>query len=149
MADALESVFDVNRRRSEAEWRVVLEALAGALSGLLQRDVVIAGVSAEDDNDGYASWGATAYIRILLSRLPLLEWSGTISVTVNVGEIVMISSDLLLFADGIRIRGPAGGDLFHLAFTEDQAWVSRGWMPDENGEWEAETTLSPQAPSEA
>lgn len=149
MADALDSVFAVDRRRSELEWRAALEALARALSQLVQHEVVVTGVHASDDDPAHACWAATAYIHILVSRVPLLEWSGTIGVTVNVGEAAAVSSDLFLFADRSRVAGPAGADLFHLLFTSDRGWVPRGWMWDAAGEWEAETTLSSPPSSEA
>lgn len=59
----------------------------------------------------------------------------------------MISADLLLFADGVRIRGPADGDLFHFAFTADRGWTSAGWQHDDNGEWESYSTLPPPSPA--
>jgi hypothetical protein len=119
-----------------------LAGLAARTGGLLQRDVVVTGFHADDDDRTHASWGATAYVRIVLSSLPLLEASGGIMVTVNVREAAAISADLLLFAAGVRIRGPGDCDLFHLAFTSDSGWASCGWMPDDAGEWESSTTLA-------
>lgn len=147
MSEAFGLAIDVNSVRSAAQWRALLESLTASLSRRLQHEIVIVALHADDDQPGHASWGASADIRITLSRLPLLEASGTIAVTVNAGEVAMISADLLLFADGARIRGPAGADLFHLAFAADQGWSPVGWQLDHTGEWGAASTLPPHSPS--
>lgn len=147
MNPALSSAFEVNQPRTESDWHLLLLALVDALSTTLERTVHVTGFHAADDNPAYACWAGTAYLRICLSPLPLLELCGAVMVTVNVGENAAISTDLLLFSNGIRVRGPAGEDLFHLGFTEDLLWVPRGWMFDDTGEWEGASTLEPTEPS--
>ncbi|MBL8741983.1 MAG: hypothetical protein JNK04_12840 [Myxococcales bacterium] len=146
MSDALNAAFDVTRPRSQSEWRVLLADLAGSLSRLLQREVLVVEFRAENDDATFASWGAAADVRVVLARVPRLEAFGTIMVTVNVGEIVMISADLLLFVDGVRLHSPRSGDLYHFGFSADREWTPAGWQLDAAGEWET-SSLLPHRPA--
>jgi hypothetical protein len=69
---------------------------------------------------------------------------GQISVTINHGENVQISADLLLFADGrrVRIHGPtsSAGELYVFVAHRSDArttWEPLGFVDDEWGEYEA------------
>ena len=145
MSDALNAAFEVNRPRSQSEWRILLEDLAASLSRLLQREVLVVELRAQNDDATIASWGAAADIRVVLAPVPRLEAFGTIMVTVNVGEIAMISADLLLFAEGVRLHSPGSGSLYHLGFSADRGWIPAGWQLDDSGEWET-CSLLPHRP---
>jgi hypothetical protein len=142
MTDVLDSAFrNLDRPRSEAEWRELMTALARSLAGFMQREPLDLFIRAEDDKPGAEQWYASAYFRVLLAPVPRFEAQILLWMTVDVGSFASISGTVLMFADGKRIHGPGGKPLFH--FQGGDEWEAQGWIIDEHGEYESAEELPP------
>ena len=126
-------------RRSEAEWRQLLSGLVASLSAFTGIRFEPTSWFVGDDRPGHACASNCVNVRGVVNPALRLDACGVICVTVNFGEAAWASCDLLLFAAGRRVRGPGGLDIAFLPYSEN-GWVSRGWVVDENGEWESHTT---------
>jgi hypothetical protein len=125
--------------RTAVQWRQLLSGLVESLSTFTCVELRPTSWVVSDDRTGYASACNCVNVRGTVNSALRLDACGTVCVTVNFGEEVWASCDLLLFAAGQRVRGPAGLDIVFLSFGTD-GWDSKGWVMDENGEWEAHTT---------
>jgi hypothetical protein len=141
MADVLDTAFDLDRPRSEAEWRELMTALARSLAVFMQREPRDLVIDATDDKPDAGAWSAFAHLRVLLSPAPLLEGQIIVGITVNVRKRAWITATVLMYADGKRIRGPGGKELFWLQFFGE--WLAQGWTSDEFGEYESAEELPP------
>jgi hypothetical protein len=133
------SVFDPNPcHRAEAEWRRLLGGLIESLSEYT--GIRFAPTSwFVNDQPGHASAGGCVDVRGSVNPSLQLEACGVVCISVNFGEAAWVSADLLLFSDGRRLLGPNGLGLVSLAYRPE-GWLSRGWVADEYGEWEAHDT---------
>lgn len=124
-------------RRSAAEWRPLLAALVESLSthvGVAFRET---SSFIRDDQPGHASACNCIDIRGTISAAMGLDACGVVCVTVNFGEAAWAGCELLMFAAGRRLTGPAGTDVVSLGY-DGKRWAG-GWWADENGEWESHT----------
>lgn len=140
MTDEKRALLDPNPgHRSTTEWQQELTDLVDALSAFTGIGFRPTSWVVEDDRPGFACACNCVDVRGAVNAALQLEVCGVICVTVNFGEEAWASSDLLLFAAGRRVRGPGGTDLLHFSYTSE-GWVCRGWMIDDNSEWESHTT---------
>ena len=131
----MESVFDKNPGcRPEAEWRRMLGELVESLSA--HTGIQFAPTSwFIEDHPGYASAGGCVDIRGPVSPALRLEACGVVCISVNHGEAVWASADVLLFSGGRRVLGPDAAEVVHFRYTQD-GWSDVGWVNGECGEWE-------------
>lgn len=133
-------ILDPNAgHRSSSQWQHELGDLVSALSASTGIEYRPTSWVVEDDRPGFACACNCVNVRGSVNTALELDVCGVVFITVNFGEEAWASSDLLLFAAGRRVRGPGGTDLVHFSYTSE-GWVSKGWMTDDNGEWESHTT---------
>jgi hypothetical protein len=134
-------LFDPNPGlRSKVEWRRILSGLVETLSVFSRVEFEpTSWLIRDDDPAGNACICNCVNIRGSVNAALQLDACGVVCITINLGEAVWASCDLLLFASGRRVCGPDKADLVFLSYGE-VGWVSKGWMVDENGEWESHIT---------
>jgi hypothetical protein len=133
-------LFDQNHDlRTEAEWRELLGDLVVSLSAFCGIDFRPTSWFTHDDRPGYASSSNCVNIRGVVNPSLRLEACGVVCISINFGEDVWASADLLLFSDGRRVSGPDGLDLMLLVYRDD-GWISPGWTADDSGEWKSHDT---------
>lgn len=133
----MQGLFDTNPElRSEDEWRRLLTKLLDSLSQYSGVRFEATSWYTYDDTPGYASSGNCVNIRGAINSALTLDCCGVLCITINFGEAVCVSCDLLLFSSGRRINDH---EVIVLSYRED-GWVTHGWTSDETGEWEAHTT---------
>lgn len=131
----MESIFDPNPGcRSEAEWRRMLGGLVESLSAHVGVRFTPTSWFIED-HPGYASSGGCVDVRGPVSPALRLEACGVICISVNHGQSVRASADVLLFSGGRRVFGPGGSEVLRFQFSPD-GWSDHGWVDGECGEWE-------------
>ncbi len=134
----MNSLFDTNPGlRSSDEWRDLLTQLVSSLSTYLGVQFHPTSWFVHDDLAGYASSCNCVDITAMLHQDLGLLVNGVICITVNFGEAVWVSCDVLLFGARQRLRGPHGTDFIALAYT-DSGWSSSGWVVDDTGEWKSD-----------
>jgi hypothetical protein len=135
----MENLLDANPPlRSADQWNSILSALVASLSSSLGVAFQPSSWFVRDDIPGYASASNCVDVWATLSERLAVQICGVICVQVNFGEAVWVICDLLLFANGHRLRGPKSMDVIRLAYT-GQGWVLHGWGADDYGEWEGHT----------
>jgi hypothetical protein len=133
-------LFDPNPSlRTEADWRQLLAGLVESLSAFTGIRFEPTSWFVRNDLPGYASSCNCVDVRGSLGSALRIDACGVVCITVNFGEAVWASCNLLLFADGCRVLGVDGLDLIFLPYGED-GWTSQGWVGDEYGEWKSHTT---------
>lgn len=125
--------------RSEAEWRRLLGGLVESLSAFTGIRLEPTSWVVEDDVPGYACACNCVNVRGVVNPVLRLDACGVLCITVNFGEAAWASCDLLLFAEGKRVRGPDQMDFVYLPYRES-GWSCQGWMVDDTGEWESHST---------
>ncbi|MEZ4439182.1 MAG: hypothetical protein R3B72_08840 [Polyangiaceae bacterium] len=134
------SILDVNPpQRTEAEWRGVLEHLVSELIETTGVGFQATSWYTESDREGHESSSNCVNVRGTVSDVLRLAACGVVCVSVNFGESVGVSADLLLFSDGARVLGPDGKEMVSMLY-DGRGWRSQGWRRDGNGEWESHTT---------
>jgi hypothetical protein len=86
-------------------------------------------------------------IRGVVNSALRLEACGVVCITVNFGEAVWASADVLLYSSGKRVFGPDRKEIVSLLYRPN-GWVSQGWMNGECGEWEDYPTDARWRPDE-
>lgn len=125
--------------RTESQWRVILSELVESLSVATSTEFRPTFWHTTNDVAGHASASNSVDIQTVLHESLAVTASGVVCVTINFGERVYVSADLLLFCLGKRLTGPGALDYIALEHGE-VGWRSRGWVVDENGEWELHST---------
>jgi hypothetical protein len=123
--------------RSSDEWRELLAKLVSSLSSFLGLNFRPTSWFVHDDRDGYASSCNCVDITAAIHKDLGLFANGVICISVNFGEYVSVSCDLLLFGNGHRLRGPHRTDFIAIAYTE-VGWKCASWVVDETAEWESD-----------
>jgi hypothetical protein len=111
--------------RSEADWRQLLRALVESLSLFTGIRFKPTSWLVRDDVPVYASVCNCVDVRGVVNPAFRLDACGVVCITVNVGEAVWASCDLLVFASGQRVRGSDGEDFVCLSYS-DEGWSSLG-----------------------
>ena len=133
----MNSLWDKNPAlRSSGEWRDLLTQLVSSLSSFLGVEFHPTSWFIHDDRAGFASSCNCVDITATLHEGLGLVVNGVIGISINFGEAVWVSSDLLLFGAQRRLRGAHGTDFISLAYTAS-GWNSSGWVMDDTGEWES------------
>ena len=121
-------------RRTAVEWRDCLEELVLELSDFTSVQLATSWWRVQDDAPGAASASNCVDVRGKLSETFDITVCGVLCVTVNFGEVVSISCDLLLFVRGKRVTVSDGAVIF--LRRDHDGWRNLGWCVDESGEWE-------------
>jgi hypothetical protein len=136
----LRGLFDPNHGlRTKAEWRELLGELVALLSAFWGIDFRPSSWFTHDDRPGSASSSNSVDIHGVVNPSLRLEACVVVCISINFGEDVSASADLLLFSDGRRVPGPDGLDLMLLVYRDD-GWISQGWKADDYGEWKSHDT---------
>lgn len=133
-------LFDPNPNlRSATEWRSHLSDLVVSLSKHTNINFNPTSWWIHDDCEGDLSSCNCVDIYGVVNTALQLEAYGVVCISVNFGEAVWASADILLFGNGHRIRGSNELDLV-LYIYQPNGWISKGWILDENYEWESYLT---------
>lgn len=135
-------LFDINpQARTQEQWRELLVDLVSSLSSFTGYRFTPVSWGVQDDQPGHAFACNCVDVVGSINEVIDLQACGVICITVNFGEAVWASCDLLLFSNNQRIKGKEGMDVL-LFRCEPEGWVYHGWVKDEYGEWEAHLDTS-------
>lgn len=134
------NLFDPNPgHRTEADWRDLLSELVSSLSQFSGIKFVPTSWYTRDDEPGHASSSNCVNIRGVVNATLRLEACGVVCISINFGEAVWASADLLLFSGGQRLIVPGGLEVVAMVYRLE-GWSSHGWVTDAYGEWESHDT---------
>jgi hypothetical protein len=132
--------------RTQEDWKTALEYLVTELSAFLKHEIQIDDYWI-DDEKGHASSSICSRVTVFLSQELDLLLHGSLCMSINHGESVGVSADLMGFLEGKRLglhKRHASSrylDLIILVFKRDSfgrgRWVNHGFTTDEFGEWES------------
>jgi len=131
-------------RRATADWRAVIDYLAAEMAAFFGREVRVVDFWVNDE-EGHASSSACSRVTIVLSEQLDLLLYGSMCISINHGEAVGISADLMFFCEGKRLGAhrlsKRHSDLVILVYERgadgQDRWRSCGFTIDEFGEWES------------
>jgi hypothetical protein len=135
--------------RSHFEWGLILESLRGSLAEFLDLPVTMVDYWTDNGADD-RSWSICGRIRAIVSEPLRSCFVGSLCMSLNRGESVRISADLLYFAGGVRhaahpLSKDKGKDVFVLNFIQHPCSIGRWTGPvlevDGYAEWEAFQTI--------
>jgi hypothetical protein len=145
-----EQIWDADPEfRSHSDWALLLDGLRGSLSDFLGLPVVVLDYWTDNSPED-RSWSICSRIRVPISEQLRSYFVGSLCISLNRGEAVRISADLLLFAGGARHAGhplgkDKGKDVIVLNFVPHPCSIGRWAAPileaDGNAEWEAFQTM--------
>lgn len=145
-----EEIWNVNPEfRTHTEWGLIFESLRGSLAEFLGLPVVTVDYWTDNGVDA-RSWSICGRIRVTVSEQLRSCFVGSLCMSLNRGEPVRISADLLFFAGGVRhathpLSNDKGKDVIVLNFIQHPCSIGRWTGPmlvaDGYAEWEAFQTI--------
>lgn len=125
---------DPNFRRSPSEWRSVLLDLLEKLGAQAHLKFTTVSDWVGQVSGKFSS--SCVDIRAVVDQQTCLSVCGVLCVTVNYGESVYVSAELLQFVEGKRVRP---GEFMVYQYAKER-WSDCEWSLDANGEWESHSS---------